>query len=338
MSTEKIITFGEPLIRLDRVSNEQLFLPQSFNSYFGGSEANVAIGLSGFGHKVSFVTGVPNNQIGENYIRYLNAMHVDTSNIKEKEGRLGVYYTQQGFSVRPSSVIYDRGLSVFSQLSYTSEEVKNILSGCTWFHFSGITAALGKNVQDNLLLFLKECKRINITVSCDLNYRSKLWSVNEAKEVLGRLMHYTDVCIGLEPLPCKDTDNTYLLNLKDEQEILLRMQEIREQYGIEHVIHTVRHYFQSDSNEYSAYILNSQGFHKSREFFTSIVDRIGSGDSFVAGLIHGLLNDESNCNISLLDFAVANGIYKCTIKGDNMCVSEEVIKRLVKEPFLDIER
>ncbi|MDT0149842.1 sugar kinase [Priestia aryabhattai] len=338
MNEKKIITFGEPLIRLDRANNEQLFFPQSFNSYFGGSEANVAIGLSGFGHKVSFVTGVPNNQMGENYIRYLNAMHVDTSHVRKEEGRLGIYYTQQGFSVRPSSVIYDRGFSVFSQLKYTQEEVENILLECKWFHFSGITAALGTTVQDNLLLFLKECKKTNITVSCDLNYRSKLWSVKEAKQVLGELVSYADVCIGLEPLPCKDTDNTYLLNLKDEQEILLRMQEIREQYGVEHVIHTIRHYFQSDSNEYFAYILNSQGFHKSKEFFTSIVDRVGSGDSFVAGIIHGLLYDEDTCNVSLLNFAVANGIYKCTIKGDNMYISEEAIKKLVKEPFLDIER
>lgn len=317
----KFITFGELLLRLAAPNYTKLFQSESLETSFCGSEANVAVSLSIFGMDSEFVTKLPDSDIGKaaaNAIRYFGT---NTSNIIFGEGRMGLYYLENGVSQRPSKIIYDRIDSSFSLAERSDFNWNKIFEGVDWFHWSGITPAL----SDNLICICENAcevaKEKGVIVSCDLNYRKNLWSSKKAQSVMMRLMKYVDVCIGNEEdaekmLGISAINSNVEKGIIDKDAYEQIAIEISKKYGCCYVAFTLRESHSANNNGWSGVFYNSykKNFLRSKHYDIYIVDRVGSGDSFAAGIIYGIaqkLGDKYT-----IDFAVAASCLKHTMKGD----------------------
>ncbi|MGI6769152.1 MAG: PfkB family carbohydrate kinase [Bacilli bacterium] len=329
----KIVTFGEIMLRLSPPGYRRFIQADSFDVIYGGGEANVAVSLANYGHHSCYVTKLPKHEIGQSAINSLRKLGVDTSYIARGGERIGIYYLEHGASMRPSKVIYDRANSSIATAEETDFDLDAIFKDADWFHFTGITPALSKKSALVLEEALKVAKKYKVTVSCDLNYRKKLWTEKEAQAVMTRLMQYVDVCIGNEEDADKclgfkpqGTDVTSgKLSLEGYKGIFKAMME---KFNFRFVATTLRESYSASDNGWSALIYDGQEFYHSKKYDIRIVDRVGGGDSFASGLIHGLLTKDNFQ--AALEFAVGASALKHTIFGDYNLVSAEEVENLIK--------
>ena len=330
----KIVTMGEIMLRLSTPGNEKFIQADEFDVCYGGGEANVAVSLANYGHDAEFVTKVPANPIGECAIAALRKMGVETKHIAKGGERLGIYFLETGAAMRASNVVYDRAHSSISTAKAEDFDFDAIFEGADWFHFTGITPAVSDAAAELTEAALKAAKAKGITVSCDLNFRKKLWSSEKAQKVMTNLMQYVDVCIGNEEDAEKvlgfkpgNTDVTSgELELAGYKDIFCQMVEM---FNFKYVISSLRESFSASDNGWSACIYSSETkeFYHSRKYRISpIVDRVGGGDSFAGGVICGFLDGKDFK--SALEYGVAASALKHTIPGDFNLVSRSDVDNL----------
>lgn len=328
----KVITFGEIMLRLAPKGYYRFFQNNEFEATFGGGEANVAVSLRNYGIEAEFVTKVPNNDIGLSAIAELNSFGVNTSNVVLGGNRLGIYYLEKGASQRASKVVYDRANSSISEADIDDFDWDSIFEGADWFHFTGITPALGENLVELTLLAAKKAREKGITVSCDLNYRKLLWTTEEARIAMTKIAPYINVLIANE----EDAEKVYGIEshatditsgtLNHEGYIDVAKQ-LTEKFGFEKVGITLRESISASDNNWSAMLYCGGNAYFSKTYPIHIVDRVGGGDSFGGGLIYSLLNNYDPQ--SAIEFAVAASCLKQTIEGDFNRVSVKEVQTLM---------
>ena len=330
----KVITMGEIMLRLSTPSHERFIQADSFDVNYGGGEANVAVSLAGFGHDAQFVTAVPDNEIGECALATLRKYQVGTKYVAKEGERLGIYFLESGSSVRPSKVIYDRAHSSISTVKPEAFDFDQIFEGVDWFHFTGITPAISDSAAELTEAALKKAKEHGVKVSVDLNFRKKLWTSEKAQQVMTRLMKYVDVCIGNEE------DANLVLGFKPEGSDVTSgnlklsgyqsiFEQMTQKFGFEYCVSSLRVSRSASDNGWSACIYSGKTgeFYHSREYsITPIVDRVGGGDSFAAGVICGLLDGKDFKEA--LEFGVAASALKHTIPGDVNLVTRKEVETL----------
>ena len=322
----KIVLFGELMLRLKPFGKERFFQSPSFNAVFGGSEANVAVSLSKFEKEVRFVTALPDNPIGQAALSSLRYYGVETFAVK-KEGRMGLYFLESGACQRPSNVIYDRDNSVFSLTKPDEYDWDKIFSDCDWLHISGVTPAISENTALSAKRAFEEAKKRGIKISLDLNYRKKLWKWGkDAGSVMRELSSYADLLIANE----EDVQNCLNIPLENKntpsESYRLLCKNVKNQFpDVEYVAVTFRHSVSADINYWTCFLDGKEGFYESSRYeIQNIVERVGAGDAFAAGLIYALSSDFSESQA--LDFAAASGCLKHSIHGDfNLATREEVL-------------
>jgi 2-dehydro-3-deoxygluconokinase len=328
----KVISFGEIMLRLAPPGYLRFEQADSFDVVYGGGEANVAVSLANYGLDAGFVTKVPDNPIGQAAINEMRRYGVDTSNMIKGGERLGIYYCEKGASQRPSKVVYDRKWSSISQAKKEDFNWSAIFAGAEWFHFTGITPALGDSVAEAVLEACKAAQALGLTVSCDLNFRKNLWTSEKAGKVMAQFMPYVDVCIANEEDAEKvfgiKADNTDIVGGKlnhDGYKTVAR--ELKARFGFSTVAITLRGSISASDNNWAAMLYKEDEFYFSRNYPIHIVDRVGGGDSFGGGLIYALMSGYSNQDA--LEFAVAASCLKHTIEGDHNHVSVSEVKTLM---------
>lgn len=328
---KKVVTMGEIMLRLSTPGYERFVQSKSFDVVYGGGEANVAVSLANYGHEAYFVSKLPKHEIGQSAVNHLRRFGVNTDFIARGGDRVGIYFLETGASMRPSKVVYDRAHSSISEAMIEDFDFDAVFENASWFHWSGITPAISKQSALVIEEALKAAKRHNVMVSVDLNYRKKLWTPEEAKETMTKLMQYVDVCIGNEEdahlvLGYKpgETDVTQgELELAGYKSIFKQM---KDDLGFKYVVTTLRESYSASDNGWSALIYDGNEFYHSKKYDVRIVDRVGGGDSFAGGLIHGLLTKDNMKDA--LEFAVAASALKHTVKGDFNLVSEAEVEVL----------
>ena len=331
----KVVTFGELLLRLAAPGYTKLFQKDTLESTFCGGEANVAVSLSIFGLDSVFVTKLPNSDIGYAAAHSLDYFKVNTSEIIYGDGRMGLYYLEKGASQRPSKVIYDRAYSSIALAKREEFDWDAIFSGVDWFHWTGITPAL----SDELVAICEEACRIaeekGLIISCDLNYRGKLWTPRRAQAVMKNLMKYVNVCI------CNEEDATKVLGIEsagtdveagflNDVGYVNAAERIHEQYGCRYIATTLRKSYSASRNGWRGMLYDAENSasYFSREYDIQLVDRVGGGDSFGAGLIYGIGNG-MECQ-EVIEFATAASCLKQTIEGDFNRTSVKDVEALIK--------
>ena len=328
--SKRVITFGEIMLRLAPEGYTRFVQTETYNATYGGGEANVAVSLANFGLDASFVTKLPSNEIGQAGVNSLRKFGVDTAHITRGGDRVGIYFLEKGASQRPSKVIYDRAGSSISTATSGDFNWEKIFENADWFHFTGITPALGDNIAAICLDACKYAKEKGITISCDLNYRNKLWSKAKAKEVMSELCGYVDVCIANEEdahdvfgINAADTDvTTGKVNHEGYKDVA---HQLTEKFGFKKVAITLRESVSANDNYWAAMLYDGTDYYFSKKYLMRIVDRVGGGDSFGAGLIYASLNEFAPQHS--IEFAVAASCLKHSIEGDFNHVSvDEVLK------------
>ena len=329
----KIVTLGEIMLRLSPEGNDRFIQTDHFRIIPGGGEANVAVSLANYGHEAVFVTKLPQHEIGQIAVNALRRYGVDTRFIVRGGDRVGLYYAETGASMRPSKVIYDRAHSAIAEARADEFDFDQIFEGAQWFHWSGITPAISDNAAEITKQACEAAKRHGVTVSVDLNFRKKLWTSEKAISVMRPLMQYVDVCIGNEE------DAQLCLGFKPDADVEggktdasgyhKIFEQMAKQFGFKYVVSTLRESYSATHNGWKALIYNGKEFYESRHYdIDPIIDRVGGGDSFAGGLVHGLLTKATQGEA--MEFAVAASALKHTINGDFNLVSEAEVESLAK--------
>ncbi|MCX7714578.1 MAG: sugar kinase [Clostridia bacterium] len=332
---KKVVTFGEIMLRLQTPNFQRYIQAQSFEATFGGGEANVAVSAANYGLDAYFVTKLPKNPIGDACLAELRKHNVKTDYIARGGERLGIYFCEKGASQRASNVVYDRAHSSIATATSSDFDWAKIFDGADWFHFTGITPAISDEAAVLSLEACKAAKAAGVSVSCDLNFRKKLWSSEKANKVMSELMKYVDLAIANEEdaekvfgIKAKDTDVTGG-ELSDEgyKDVC---RQLVDRFGFKKVAITLRESISASVNNWAAllYDADSKEFFKSKKYNMTIIDRVGGGDSFGGGLIYAILSDYSNQEA--IEFAVAASCLKHTIEGDFNLVSVDEVKTLAK--------
>ncbi len=327
----KIITLGEIMLRLSPSGCNRFIQSDSFDVIWGGGEANVAVSCANYGHDAYFVSKLPTHEIGQAAVNALRRYGVKTDFITRGGNRVGIYYCETGASMRPSKVIYDRAGSSIAEARPEDFDFDNIMEGADWFHWSGITPAISDRAAELTRLACEAAKRHGVTVSCDLNFRKKLWTSEKAQSIMRPLMKYVDVCIGNEEdaelcLGFKPNANVESGDTSAEGYKGI-FRAMAQEFGFKYVASTLRESFSATRNGWKAMIYDGKEFYESRRYdIDPIIDRVGGGDSFSGGLIHGLLTMSSQGEA--LEFAVAASALKQTIPGDFNLVSADEVKAL----------
>jgi len=330
----KTVCFGEIMLRLSSPGFERLFQSPQLQVNFGGGEANVAVSLAQFGLDSYYVTRLPANPVGDAAIKSLRAESVRVEHVVRGGSRLGIYFVETGASQRPSAVVYDRAYSAISEVEPGSIPWAEIFQGAAWFHWTGITPALGRKAAECTHEAIRSAKNAGAKVSVDLNFRKKLWSEREAQQTMRRLLPQSDLVIANEEdlqsvlgieVPQSDVTGGALSVAGYRQ----AAEQVAREIGVKQVAVTLRESLSASQNGWSAVMMDAatQTFHQSQRYLVSLVDRIGGGDSFAAGLIFGLLTGRGNDDS--LKFAVAASALKQTIPGDFNRVSVAEVERLV---------
>lgn len=330
---KRIITFGEIMLRLNPEGYLRLIQADHLEVSYAGGEANVAVSLANYGNSSAFVSKVPCHAIGQCAINALRRFGVDTSWMLRGGPRLGTYFVEKGASQRSSLVIYDRAGSSIALAQKTDFDWSQIFSGANWFHFTGITPALGGELPDICLDAVRSAKLMGLTISCDLNYRSKLWSREEAGRTMAKLMPYVDVCIANEDdagdvfgIYAENTDTT--IGKLDHARYTDVAQQIKARFGCQYVAITLRRSVSANDNYWSGLLFDGKQAYYSSEYAIHVVDRVGGGDSFGGGLIHAMMKWPGE-HQQIIDFAVAASCLKQTIEQDFNHVSESEVISLV---------
>ena len=335
---KNLITFGEIMMRLATQGYLRFSQANSFDIIYGGGEANVAISLANFGIPVEFITRLPNNDIGQSALMELRKHNVGTKYIIEGGERLGLYFLETGAVNRASKVIYDRSNSAMSQIEPGMVDWENIFKNAQWFHWTGITPAISKSAADACLEAIKIASEMGITISTDLNYREKLWKYDcDREKIMTELTSYCDIILGNE----EDAEKHFGIkpeaidvnkngeDVKAESFLSVCEQMLNKFPRAKKVIITLRGSISASHNVWSGILFDGKNMFKSKEYqITHIVDRVGGGDSFMAGLIYGLIHFPED-NQMALDYAVAASCLKHTIKGDANLVTIAEVKKLM---------
>ncbi|MEX2601353.1 MAG: sugar kinase [Balneolaceae bacterium] len=336
MKKKSVVTFGEIMLRLSTPGFSRFVQANQFDATYGGGEANVAVALAGYGFDSHFVTRLPKHEIGESALQAVQRYGVQTGSIVRGGDRLGIYFLETGASQRPSKVIYDRAASAVSEMDAGMVDWDDVFAGKDWFHWTGITPALGKKPAEAVVAACKSARAAGVTISCDLNFRSKLWTEKEAQATMNPLMEYVDVCIANEEDAQKslgfDAGSTDVEGAElDEEGYYTLARALKKEYGFQTVAITLRESFSASMNGWSALLHDDRDCrepYRSTRYEIQIVDRVGGGDSFASGLIAGLLTKTSTRNA--LEFAVAASCLKHTIPGDFNLVRSEEVEKLVE--------
>lgn len=331
MAGKRIVTFGEIMLRLAPEGYYRFVQAEKYGATFGGGEANVAVSLANYGFDAAFVTKLPEHEIGQAAVNSLRRFGVDTSCIVRGGERVGIYFLEKGASQRPSKVIYDRTGSAIQLAASEDFNWEKIFEGADWFHFTGITPALHERVAEICLEACKAAKAAGITVSCDLNYRKKLWSKEAAGKTMKKLCQYVDVCIANE----EDAADVFGIRAADTDVAAGEVNtagycdvagQLAERFGFQKVAITLRESLSANDNYWSALLYDGKEYYFSKKYKMHIVDRVGGGDSFGAGLIAACLSGfEAQKTI---EFAVAASCLKHSIEGDFNLVSMEEVWKL----------
>lgn len=317
----KVVTLGEIMLRLSPPGRERFMQANSFDVNYGGGEANVAASLSNYGHETYFVSKVPANEIGNVALATLKKLGVNCDYVAKGGKRLGIYFLENGESIRPSSVIYDRADSALSEATIADFDFDKIFEGKDLFHVSGITPVLSKECAEITMAALKSAKKNNVTVSFDLNYRAKLWTdgIEEKQKMMASFMPYVDICFGnardaVKALGYKDgdidfLDGEYSICINEEN-----MGKVANKYGFKYLITTKRTSLSASDNNFSALVYGDGKLYQAKEYHLHIVDRVGGGDAFASGFLHGAISGYTMEHS--LEFAVAAGSIKHTMPGD----------------------
>lgn len=335
----RIVTLGEIMLRLKSPQWERLFQSPLLEATFGGGEANVAISLARFGLNAAFVTVLPGNQLGEAALGELRRHGVDTTCIVRGGERLGIYFLETGANQRPSVVVYDRSRSSMAEAGPESFHWDTIFADAEWFHISGITPALSQSAADLSLQAVQAARKRGLTISCDYNYRAKLWKYGRsAPEVMRELVSYVDVGIANEE-DCQlslgidiEGADAQQVDTQERQELARYEALCRKVFqtfpNLKYQAITLRESYSASHNGWSACLFNGREFLASTRYdLTHIVDRVGGGDSFAAGLIYGLMTDMRGEDA--LNFAVAASALKHSIPGDLNLVTLSEVQRLM---------
>ena len=334
--TNKIATFGEIMLRLSTAGFNRFVQSQSFDVTYGGGEANVAVSLANYGLESYFLTKLPKHEIGQSAVNHLRRFGVNDKYIIRGGERIGIYFLESGASQRASKVIYDRSNSAVSTISKNEIDWENIFKDINWFHWTGITPALGKSAQEVLIEGNKAAKKAGVKISCDLNFRKKMWTEKEAQSVMRPLMEYVDVCIANEEdceksLGFKANDSHVSKAELNEQEYFNLAKKLKAEFNFKAVAITLRESHSASQNGWSALLhddKNCKEPYRSKKYDIQIVDRVGGGDAFAGGLIYGLLTKENTKDA--LEFAVAASCLKQTVPGDFNLMSLEEVEKLSK--------
>lgn len=323
----RFVTFGELLLRLSPEGHKRFLQADSFDAVYGGGEANTAVSLAQFGCDTKFITKLPDHEIGQAAINALRQYGVDTSDILRGGSRIGLYFLEKGAAQRPSKVIYDRAGSSIATAQAEEFDWEKLLTGADWFHITGITPALSEECAKASLEAVKTAKKLGVTVSCDINFRRKLWEKDTAGKVMAEILEYTDIYIGgrdqaeeLFGIPTNARDDS------DYKAYKAVAEKLKERFGFKKVAITLRTTLSSDENLWAALLYDGEKHCFSREYRSLIVDRVGGGDSFSAGLIYAL--GEGMDTQSAVDFAAAASCLKLSVEGDCNIMSADEVKAL----------
>ncbi len=329
----KVVTFGEIMLRLAPEGYYRFVQADRYGATYGGGEANVAVSLANYGIDAKFVTKLPEHEIGQAGVNALRRFGVDTSDIARGGNRVGIYFLEKGASQRPSKVIYDRAGSAIAAAAAEDFDWEKIFDGADWFHFTGITPALGGELPAICMEAASAAKKLGLTVSCDLNYRKKLWSREEAGRVMGQLCQYVDVGIANEEdasdvfgIKAEDTDvASGKVNHEGYKSVA---RQLAERFGFSKTAITLRESISANDNGWSAMLYTDGSYYFSKKYPIHIVDRVGGGDSFGGGLIYACLQKYEPQET--IEFAVAASCLKHTVEGDFNMVSVDEVKKLAE--------
>jgi len=327
----KVVTFGEIMLRLAPNGYYRFFQNDQMQATFGGGEANVAVSLANYGLDAAFVTKLPKHAIGQAAVDSLRYFGVDTSNITRGGDRVGIYFLEKGASQRGSVCVYDRAHSAIQEAVPEDFCWDKIFEGADWFHFTGITPALGGNMVQICKEACIAAKNKGVKISCDLNYRGKLWTRDEARVAMTELCKYVDVCIANEE-DAKDVfgieaENTDIYGGKLNKEGYKSVaKQLADTFGFEKVAITLRTSISANDNDWAGMLYDGENYCFSKEYHLHIVDRVGGGDSFGGGLIYSLLNGKTTQQA--IEFAVAASALKHTVEGDFNRVSVSEVEKL----------
>lgn len=327
----KVVTFGELMLRLAPNGYYRFFQNDQMQATFGGGEANVAVSLANYGVWSEYVTKLPEHAIGQAAVDSLRYFGVDTTHIVRGGSRVGIYYLEKGASQRGSVCIYDRAHSAIQEADPGEFNWEQILQGADWFHFTGITPALGPNVVEICREACQTAKKLGVKISCDLNYRGKLWTREQAREVMTDLCQYVDVCISNEE-DAKDVfgieaENTDIYGGKLNKEGYKSVaRQLADRFGFEKVAITLRTSLSASDNNWAGMLYDGKEYCFSKEYHLHIVDRVGGGDSFGGGLIYALLSGKNSQET--IEFAVAASALKHSVEGDFNRVSVAEVEKL----------
>ncbi|WP_250277888.1 sugar kinase [[Clostridium] colinum] len=338
LDTKSILGFGEIMLRLTPPNNQRIIQANSFEALYSGGEANVIISLSLLGHKTKFLTKLPNNYLGDKVINNLRGYNIDTNDILQCEGRLGVYYAEMGYGLRSTEVIYDRKYSAISMANKEDFNLEKILENVSLVHLSGITPALSENLKEIVINMVKYCAKKGIKVSYDSNYRAKLWSLQEAKEVLEEILPHIDYCflgyldmVNILNFEVKNNSLDFDTNLKDlYKELLKKYPNLKYVASTKRVLNTV------NNNTLEGYLFNGTDLFKSKTYTFDILDRVGAGDAFTAGILHGILSKKED--EKTVEFGTCASVLKHSITGDINVIDEEAINSLVNDGLKTVKR
>jgi len=334
---KKVVTFGEIMLRLSTPGYMRFPQVKSFDAIYAGAEANTATTLANLGIPTDFITRLPDNDLGDACINYLRQFGVGVDNIKRGGDRLGIYFVEIGSMQRPNKVIYDRANSAFATIEPGVIDWEKIFSDACWFHWTGITPAVSRGAAETCLEAVKKAKEMNVTVSCDLNYRAKLWKWGStAGEVMSKLVKYVDILIANE----EDADKVFGVKApgvdvaagKIEPNAYLHVgEELMKRFpNLKLVSITLRKSISASHNTWTGVLYDGSDLYKTATYdITHIVDRIGAGDCFSGSLIYSLLIHEKDYQRAL-DFAIAASCLKHTIPGDSAIIRIDEIERLMR--------
>ncbi len=328
----KVICFGEIMLRLSPPGYLRFTQTDSFDVVFGGGEANVSVSLANYGMDAAFVTKVPDNPIGQSAVNSLKRYGVDTCFIAKGGQRLGIYFLEKGASQRPSKVVYDRAYSSVSTACSEDFNWNGIFEGAEWFHFTGITPALGENVAGLTHEACMAAKTKGLTVSCDLNFRKNLWSSEKAGQVMGQLMKFVDVCIANE----EDAEKVFGIKAENSDITGGKLShdgyrdvagKLKDRFDFKKVAITLRGSISASDNNWAAMLYDGKEFYFSRNYPVHIVDRVGGGDAFGGGLIYALMSQYNMQDA--IEFAAAASCLKHSIEGDFNHVNVNEVRALM---------
>ena len=351
VSAQKFITFGEIMLRLTPPNYEKIRVATSFEASYGGSEANIALALANLGIDSTFFSVVPNNSLGKSAVRMLRSNDVHCTPVilstpeETPTHRLGTYYLETGYGIRPSKVIYDRKHSAITEYDFSKVDLDALLRGFDWLHLSGITPALSPSCADFILECIKKAKELGLTVSFDGNFRSRLWTWDEARDFCTQCLPYVDVLFGIEPYHLwRDEADHSKGDLKDgvplqpsyEQQDEIFQAFVQRWPNLKCIARHVRYAHSGSENSLMAYMWYQGHTFESKLFTFNILDRVGGGDAFASGLIYAMMNNYKA--MEMVNFAVASSVLKHTIHGDaNITDDAKSIRALMNMDY-DIKR